>query len=351
MTGKKRKRMASNGEEVLIRVYAGGQESPQVGPFISIGHVIGQLIGKRIRQEFLYVADIRERGWSPYDLVNWLLESNYHFILTHPHQGNPRWDCSEVYAAMTDLEDHPGFPYKDKLLCPIFSQHKFRYLCAIPEIVNPTIAIPFPKITRENDSQGNIKYISYATMETFKTSQLVRFLESHNEGRGWVVKFPFVTVREGLKFCKTERDVMHALDVSAGKFGGRIPYAMVQPCLINRKEYKVVVLNGKASHVLPQDAGVRVGSKAAKAFSAFPHTDLFRFAEMAVAMLGKRCPGSHAEGLVRVDVMQTAEGNMIVNEFESLEALYMGISPSQTNDTFMFLREYWVRCVNDAFKI
>jgi hypothetical protein len=103
--------MASNGEEVLSRVYAGGQESPQVGPFISIGHVIGQLIGKRIRQEFLYVADIRERGWSPYDLVNWLLESNYHFILTHPHQGNPRWDCSEVYAAMTDWEDHPGFPY------------------------------------------------------------------------------------------------------------------------------------------------------------------------------------------------------------------------------------------------
>ena len=31
--------------QVLIRVYVGGQESPQVGPFVSIGHLFGQLLG------------------------------------------------------------------------------------------------------------------------------------------------------------------------------------------------------------------------------------------------------------------------------------------------------------------
>ena len=184
-------------------------------------------------------------------------------------------------------------------------------------------------------------------VEPFATPDLHNFLGRHNEGCGWVVKLPFVTVREGLKFCKTYMDVCKALDFATGKFGGRIPYAMVQPCLANRKEYKVVVLNGKASHILPQDAGVRVGGKS---FSSFPHKDLFKFAEMAVEILSKRCNGSHSSGLLRVDIMQTSAGNMIVNEFESLEALYMSASSCQTSSTHSFLREYWARTIYDALE-
>jgi hypothetical protein len=44
--------------QVLIRVYVGGQESPQVGPFVSIGHLFGQLLGKPVKQEFIFGADI-----------------------------------------------------------------------------------------------------------------------------------------------------------------------------------------------------------------------------------------------------------------------------------------------------
>ena len=178
----------------------------------------------------------------------------------------------------------------------------------------------------------------------------IKFLEARNEGRGWVVKFPFVTVREGMRFCKTPDEVFKALEIAAGKFGGRIPYAMVQPCLLNRKEYKVVVLNGKASHLLPQSAGVRLGGKGVRGFSAYPHTDLFQFAELAVELLRERCPGSHTEGLMRVDVMQTGDGNMIVNEFESLEALYMSAASNQTDRTVTFLREYWAERVFDAIE-
>ena len=109
---------------------------------------------------------------------DWLQECDYHFILTHPHQGNPRWDCCEVYEAMNELADHPGFPHKSSFTCPVFRQHKFRYLCAIPEIVNPTLAVPFPQVSREYDRQGNVKYISHANIETFRTPRLLEFQES-----------------------------------------------------------------------------------------------------------------------------------------------------------------------------
>ena len=62
---------ASEGQ-VLIRVYAGGQESPQLGPFMSIGHLFGQLLGKPVKQEYIFVSDIREKQWGPHELVNWL---------------------------------------------------------------------------------------------------------------------------------------------------------------------------------------------------------------------------------------------------------------------------------------
>jgi hypothetical protein len=240
---------------------------------------------------------------------------------------------------------------KSRSIVPVFTQHKFNYLSLLSEIVSPTIAIPFPKVLRHYDGKGNIRYASYSTSETFTTPELEMFLRRHNEGHGWVVKLPFVTVREGMKFCKTETEVYRALDCIVGKFGGRIPYAMVQPCLDNRKEYKVVVLNGKASHILPQDAGVRLGSKAARSFSSYPHEKLFRFAELAVEMLSKRCKGSHTRGLMRVDIMQTLGRNLIVNEFESLEAIYLSASPSETTDTQHFLREYWAHTIYDSLQI
>ena len=53
---------------------------------------------------------------------------------------------------------------------------------------------------------------------------------------------------------------------------------------------------------------------------------------------------------MRVDVMQTGDGNMIVNEFESLEALYMSAVSNQTDRTVTFLREYWAECVLNAIE-
>ena len=46
------------------------------------------------------------------------------------------------------------------------------------------------------------------------------FCRSHNEGRGWVVKYPYVTNSEGRTFCTTVDAVFRALmgrEISAGQ--------------------------------------------------------------------------------------------------------------------------------------
>ena len=48
--------------------------------------------------------------------------------------------------------------------------------------------------------------------------------------------------------------------------------------------------------------------------------ELKLFAEESIAELRKNCPESLTSGLVRVDIMQSDDGHMVVNEFESLEA-------------------------------
>lgn len=59
--------------------------------------------------------------------------------------------------------------------------------------------------------------------------------------------------------------------------------------------------------------------------------DRLKFAEDSIAKLRTNCPESLASGLVRVDIMQSDEGHMVVNEFESLEADHS--CSSITNET------------------
>ena len=301
--------------------------------------------------EYRYVHEMRSLRWSPNDLVDWLLNCDIHFIVTHPHQGNPRWDVSELNKALDRLRIHPGFPNGDQLNCPVFLQHKFAYLTGLRSIVNPTIAIQFPPIETD-ESAGSITYWSNAESSAFDTPQLRQFLESNDEGKGWVIKHPFVTMREGLKWCALPDHVFENLARATATFGGRLPYTMVQPRLMNRKEYKVVVLGGQASHIIPQCAnGIVCEGKEFQFFKS--PDDLLHFAELAVKCLSKRCRGSHVSGLIRVDIMETKGGNMIVNEFESLEAVFEpphNAASSLVGGVKLFLMGYWVNIVTKSFQ-
>jgi hypothetical protein len=73
-----------------------------------------------------------------------------------------------------------------------------------------------------------------------------------------------------------------------------------------------------------------------KAFSSKP--ELLVFAEEAVRYLEASAPSCIANGLLRVDIMQRRDGSLIVNEFESLEALF----DKKEDCTQSFLASFWL---------
>jgi hypothetical protein len=336
-----------------VRVYAGGHASPQLPYFISAIECLDQIIhtsqlfSSKIVQ-YHYVNENRDLNWSPYDLVGWLKDSHIHFILTHPHQGSPQWNVSDVHAALQDLKSHAGYPSGSGLDCPVFLQHKYSYLLAVRQCILPTLAVQLPLAVKTTDPRGNTIYKTDVKASDFDTSELRSFLNINNEGNGWVVKHPFVTVHEGMKFCTTHDEIRERLAIVSSVFAGRLPYTMIQPKLSNRKEYKAIVLNGIASHILPQKAnGI---SCPGLAFSS--KKELFLFAESAVRCLKQNRPGSLVEGLMRVDIMQNCRGNMVVNEFESLEAIYESSDREAAEvmsgvQCFMFT--HWINAIKRSF--
>ena len=118
--------------------------------------------------------------------------------------------------------------------------------------------------------------------------------------------------------------------------------------LSNRKEYKVVLLNGKVSHLLPRSA--QHNAAPAKAFSTPPHKSLFAFAELCVQVLKSTSKGHMLHGLCRADIMQTLDGNFTLNEFESFEANYGG-SFAEESGVSTFLDDFWAHELSKCITI
>jgi hypothetical protein len=190
-------------------------------------------------------------------------------------------------------------------------------------------------------------------------------MQANNENCGWVLKAPFVTnSMHFLSFFSEPEDVLRKLElVSESMFQAMdcyvIPYLILQPRMQNRKEYKVVLLNGSVSHIAVV-AGSHVGSKA---YSKASHTRLFDFAEKALKVLKEVSPQTISDGLVRVDIFETQsvetftdefgkEGKRnrwVVNEFESLEAQFTGSAKNEAC-VYGFLHNYWKRKVSAAIE-
>jgi hypothetical protein len=70
----------------------------------------------------------------------------------------------------------------------------------------------------------------------------VWILQKHNYENGWVVKLPFTTNRFGFTSCSTEERVCGAVRVAEKKARlSNIQYGLLQPRLINRREFKVMI--------------------------------------------------------------------------------------------------------------
>jgi hypothetical protein len=135
----KRKR---SGNRLTIHVFSGGKSSIQSIPFTSA-------VGRSNVSDVCHITefsckDVKDRNMTEKDFVDWLLESDVHFILSHVHQGLKQlaWHMVTLEMQLKRLTYHPGFPNMTKLHCPVFLQNKIRYLNDISQHCNPTLQVP-----------------------------------------------------------------------------------------------------------------------------------------------------------------------------------------------------------------
>jgi len=117
-----------------------------------------------------------------------------------------------------------GFPeyLPCKIQCPVLTQDKFTYLKRLPSsMVNPTAAFMLS---------------TWHTVSDYRIQILPALPQSTN---GYVVKFPYTTNSTGIAFCPDLTSVCEKMVRASKSYDGRIPYALIQPRLINRQEYKV----------------------------------------------------------------------------------------------------------------
>ena len=86
---------------------------------------------KLVMKNFIVILKrllIKELGWGPQQLVDWLLCSDEHFILSHVHQGMSAlgesqmgWNMLLLQKQLMRLRDHRGYPNGDKLHCVLYS--------------------------------------------------------------------------------------------------------------------------------------------------------------------------------------------------------------------------------------
>lgn len=171
----------------------------------------------------------------------------------------------------------------------------------------------------------------------------VRFIRStKHENCGWVVKMPFTTNSMSIRYCKDLDAIMSAIDGFATEFEGRNHYTMLQPCLANKREYKVVCHNKVPIYI------GNIGTAKGKSFAHYQ--DVMQFAKTAINELLFHCPSVLIDGLFRVDIMSTVTGRFVVNEFESIEANSSSKNFYSQIQTSTFLQQYWIRQLDRAFK-
>lgn len=164
--------------------------------------------------------------------------------------------------------------------------------------------------------------------------------ENQEHGCGWVIKAPFTTNCESVKFPKSSASMINFMGILSRKYFGHIPYLMIQPCMHNRKEYKVISLNNVPTYVATIATG-RNKKSGGGVNKAFADTDsLLSFAGEAIEKFRYNAPFAITDGLFRVDIFQDATGHMVVNEFESLDASYSASTQLQMA-TQSFLIKYW----------
>ena len=294
--------------QFLIRAFFGPEKCVHNLAFKT---VLGQYLSKgwNIQLEKKTLKELRESQWSATEFFDWILNSDLHFILCHLHQSVEFWSILDIKTGYERLSTHSGFPTGRQTRCPVINQDKFDYLSSIKSFCNPTMQIMLPFEWTQMQSLG-----------------IQNFLYEVDEGKGWVVKSPYVTNTK-VAFCSTAEKVLAAIETASEKSARSLsqnPYTMIQPTMSNRKEYRVVCLGMEPLYVARINA-----FKVGRSFSQEPHMELFEFVRQAIRTFKTALADSFAESLFRVDVFQRADGRFVVNEFENLEACFDSTSANE----------------------
>jgi hypothetical protein len=126
-----------------------------------------------------------------------------------------------------------------------------------------------------------------------------------NEDCGWIVKPPFIKNRKPFFNTKSvDKMCEYSYNWWAFKseFAMVYPYIMIQPCLSNKREYKVITIPSQNITYLANVKGK------GNAYSVAPHERILNFAMETVQYFKSRC--SHAithHPLFRVDILLTRD--------------------------------------------
>lgn len=107
-------------------------------------------------------------------------------------------------------------------------------------------------------------------------------------------------------------------------------------------EVKLVFLGGKFHHIFQCSVGM-IRMK-------MPDFDNASLVEFGTSVID--CVSHHDEyilsGLVRVDIMKNNDGQLVLNELESLEAGHATLDPVLSGACSRFLSEYWEKVIYEC---
>lgn len=199
-------------------------------------------------------------------------------------------------------------------------------------------------------------------VEVFTTLNLdyCRFIVEHNEGIGMVVKAPFVTNGKHYLFTrlKSAQDIVDSIVTIRNQINDKpgcypVPYVMVQPCMLNRTEKKIVCVGGRYCYTLHPKCGA-LGHE--YRYNGDMEARYEQFAEEAIFLLKQRMPECILDGLVRVDIFETTRNDergepiWVVNEFESLEAVFECSHADKKANVCQQLTHYWAAKLTDLIR-
>lgn len=169
---------------------------------------------------------------------------------------------------------------------------------------------------------------------------------------GYIWKTPYTTHStngNGRRFCTTIEEVFRFYRKFCDELYGHLPYIFLQARIANNHEYKVCQLiydvPEASSSILPAEFlepfEVHVEQQGSNTRRTATDDEVIAFAKRAIKAYQEKIGPTGP--ILRVDIFKTQSGRLVVNEFESLEAVVSPTGRQQGKDSRIktYLQAYW----------